>query len=166
MMAWVTDSPGWANNRSTTVAYRFLSSMQGSLGVGANLSKWTPAEFETAKQMIAAYKQVRDTVQHGSLFRLISPRDGSEVSVTESVSIDKRQGVLFAFLHSSQMGYPFPRVYLRGLDPKANYRVTPIAGVLMKDSPAIASGSYWMSHGVDVNLRGDFQAAAFRFELQ
>jgi alpha-galactosidase len=164
MMAWVTDSPSWANNRSTTVAYRFLSSMQGSLGVGANLNNWTPAEFETAKQMIAAYKQLRETVQHGSLYRLVSPRDGSEVSVTESVAIDKKQCVLFTFLHSSQMGYPFPRVYLRGLDPKANYHVTSIAGVLTKDSPTVASGSYWMSHGVDVELRGDFQAAAFRFD--
>ena len=164
MMAWVTDSPSWANNRSTTVAYRFLSSMQGSLGVGANLNKWTPAEFETAKQMITAYKQVRETVQHGSLYRLISPRDGSEVSVTESVAIDKKQAVFFAFLHSSQMGYPFPRAYMRGLDPKAKYRVTSIAGALVKDSPTVASGDYWMSHGVDVNLRGDFQAAAFRFD--
>ena len=67
----------------------------------------------------------------------------------------------FAFLHSSQMGYPFPRVYLRGLDPKTNYRVTAIAGVLAKGSPTVASGSYWMSHGVEVDLRGDFQAAAF-----
>ena len=165
MMAWVTDSPGWMNQRTTSVTYRFLSSMQGSLGVGANLNKWTPAEFETAKQLIAAYKQVRETVQHGSLYRLVSPRDGSEVSVTESVANDKKQGVLFAFLHSSQMGYPFPRVYLRGLDPKTNYRVTAIAGVLAKDSPTVASGSYWMSHGVDVDLRGDFQAAAFRFDI-
>jgi len=164
MMAWVTDSPSWANNRSTTVAYRFLSSMQGSLGVGANLNKWTPAEFETAKQMITAYKQVRETVQHGSLYRLISPRDGSEVSVTESVAIDKKQAVFFAFLHSSQMGYPFPRAYMRGLDPKAKYRVTSIAGALVNDSPTVASGDYWMSHGVDVKLRGDFQAAAFRFD--
>jgi alpha-galactosidase len=164
MMAWVTDSPSWLNNRGTTVAYRFLSSMQGSLGVGANLNNWTPAEFETAKQLIAAYKGVRETVQHGLLYRLVSPRDGSEVSVTESVAIDKKQGVLFAFLHSSQMGYPFPRVYLRGLDPKAEYRVTSIAGALTKDSPTVASGSYWMSHGVDVDLRGDFQAAAFRFD--
>jgi alpha-galactosidase len=164
MMAWVTDSPNWVNQRNTTVAYRFLSSMQGALGVGANLNKWTPAEFETAKKMIAAYKEVRETVQHGSLYRLVSPRDGSEVSVTESVAIDKKQGVLFAFLHSSQMGYPFPRMFLRGLDPKMNYRVTSIAGVLAKDSPVVASGSYWMSHGVDVELRGDFQAAAFRFD--
>jgi alpha-galactosidase len=164
MMAWVTDSPNWVNHRTTSVAYRFLSSMQGSLGVGANLNQWTPGDFATAKDLIAAYKGVRETVQHGSLYRLISPRDGSEFSSTESVSLDNKQAVLFAFLHSSQMGYPFPRLYLLGLDPAAIYRVTPISGLLAKDSPASASGSYWMSHGVDVELRGDFQAAAFRFD--
>jgi len=138
--------------------------MQGSLGVGANLNHWTPAEFATAKELIVAYKGVRETVQHGSLYRLVSPRDGSEESVTESVSMDKKQGVLFTFLHSSHMGYPFPRVYLRGLNPTTEYRITAIAGALTKDSPMAASGSYWMSHGVDVELRGDFQAAAFRFD--
>src|SRR5580704_2136802 len=44
MMAWVTDSPNWMNNRSTSLEYRFLSSMQGSLGIGANLNKWTPED--------------------------------------------------------------------------------------------------------------------------
>jgi len=166
MMAWVTDSPSWANNRSTTVAYRFLSSMQGSLGVGANLNKWNAADFATAKELIAAYKGIRETVQHGSLYRLISPRNGSEQSVTESVSTDKKQAALFAFLHSSTMGYPYPRVFPKGLDEKATYKVTPIAGTLSKDSPAAASGAYWMSHGVDVELRGDLQAAAFRFDAQ
>jgi alpha-galactosidase len=164
MMAWVTDSPSWANNRNTTLTYRFLSSMQGSLGVGANLNHWTPADFATAKPLIAAYRGIRDTVQHGSLYRLISPRDGSEFSVTESASIEKKQCVLFAFLHSSQMGYPFPRVYLLGLDPATQYRVTSIAGTLTEGSPTVASGSYWMSHGVDMELHGDFQAAAFRFD--
>jgi alpha-galactosidase len=164
MMAWVTDSPSWANDRTTSVTYRFLSSMQGSLGVGANLNHWAPEDFATAKKMVAAYKGIRETVQFGSLYRLISPRGGSEQSVTESVSQDKRQGVLFTFLHSSQMGYPFPRVFLRGLDPARTYRVTSIAGSLAKGTPATATGSYWMSHGVDVELRGDFQAAAFRFD--
>jgi alpha-galactosidase len=164
MMAWVTDSPSWANDRTTSLTYRFLSSMQGSLGVGANLNHWAPEDFATAKELIAAYKGIRETVQFGSLYRLISPRDGSEQSVTESVSQDKRQGVLFTFLHSSQMGYPFPRVFLRGLDPARTYRVTSIAGALAKGTPATATGSYWMSHGVDVELRGDFQAAAFRFD--
>ena len=40
MMAWVTDSPHWLNNkRTTSLAYRMLSSMQGSLGIGANLNQ-------------------------------------------------------------------------------------------------------------------------------
>jgi alpha-galactosidase len=166
MMAWVTDSPSWANNRSTTVAYRFLSSMQGGLGVGANLNKWNDADFATAKELIAAYKGIRETVQHGALYRLISPRDGSEQSVTESVSTDRKQAALFTFLHSSTMGYPYPRVFLRGLDARANYKVTPIAGTLSKDTPMVASGAYWMDHGVDVELKGDLQAAAFRFDVQ
>ena len=40
MMAWVTDSPTWVNQRTLSLEYRFLSSMQGSLGIGANLNKW------------------------------------------------------------------------------------------------------------------------------
>jgi alpha-galactosidase len=164
MMAWVTDSPSWANNRSTSVTYRFLSSMQGSLGVGANLDKWSPQDFATAKDLITAYKGVRETVQHGSLYRLISPRNGSEQSVTESVSLDEEQAALFTFLHSSTMNYPFPRVFLRGLDPETRYKVTSISGKLSSDTPTMATGSYWMSHGLDVQLKGDFQAAAFRFD--
>jgi alpha-galactosidase len=166
MMAWVTDSPNFMNGRTTSLAYRFLSSMQGSLGVGANLDKWSTTDFETAKDMIAAYKGIRDTVQHGSLYRLISPRGGSETSATETVSINKKQAVLFTFLHSSQMGYPFPRVYLRGLDPAANYRLTVLSGKSAKDTPGVASGSYWLAHGIDPALRGDFQAAAFRFDVE
>ncbi len=166
MMAWVTDSPGWLNNRTTSLTYRFLSSMQGGLGVGANLNKWNDQDFATAKELIAAYKGIRETVQHGSLYRLISPRDNSEQSVTESVSPDKKQAALFTFLHSSTMGYPYPRVFLKGLAPGTIYKVTAIAGTMSKDTPAMASGSYWMSHGVDVELRGDFQAAAFRFDAQ
>ena len=161
MMAWVTDSPTWVNRRNLSLEYRFLSSMQGSLGIGANLNKWTPDDFAKAKQMVAQYKTIRDTVQRGELYRLISPEHNSEQSVTESVSRDGRQAVTFAFLHSSQEMYPFPRIFLRGLDPNAIYKVNAFAGKLMDGSPAQASGAYWMQHGVDVDLRGDFQAAAF-----
>jgi alpha-galactosidase len=161
MMAWVTDSPSWMNNRSTSLEYRFLSSMQGALGVGANLNKWTPEDFSTAKAMIAQYKEIRPIIQRGLLYRLISPLNGSEYSVTETVSRDLSRAVVFAFLHSSQMGYPFPRIYLRGLDPHEQYSLRPLDGQAASGSPASASGAYWMESGLSVNLRGDFQAAAF-----
>jgi alpha-galactosidase len=161
MMAWVTDSPNWVNKRSTSLEYRFLSSMQGSLGVGANLTIWTSEDFAVAKEMIADYKQIRETVQHGDLYRLISPQGGSEFSATESVSEDKRQAVVFAFLHSSQKGYPFPTIKLRGLDPSKQYRLRSIRSSKLEGAPQIGSGAYWMSHGLDLVLRGDFQGAGF-----
>lgn len=164
MMAWVTDSPNGFNNRTTSIEYRFLSSMQGSLGVGANLDKWTPKDFAEAKSLITTYKQIRETVQHGSLYRLISPHHDGEHSATESVSLDKQQAVLFTFLHSSQEGYPFPRVYLRGLDPARQYHLRSILDARAQNAPEVASGSYWMTNGVTVLLRGDFQAADFIFE--
>jgi alpha-galactosidase len=164
MTAWVTDSPTWVNQRVLTLEYRFLSSMQGALGIGANLNNWKPEDFATAKKMVAQYKQIRETVQRGSLYRLISPQKGSEQSVTESVSQDRQNAVVFAFLHSSQMLYPFPRVFLRGLKPDAMYKVTALDGKLSASTPAVASGAFWMQHGIDVDMRGDFQDAAFTLE--
>jgi alpha-galactosidase len=164
MMAWVTDSPTWVNQRALSLEYRFLSSMQGSLGIGANLNKWTPDDFATAKKMISQYKTVRETVQRGSLYRLITPEHDSEQSVTESVSRNGEQVVLFAFLHSSRELYPFPRLYLKGLDANAVYRVHAMDGKFAADTPTEESGAYWMDHGVDADLRGDFQAAAFTLE--
>nr|WP_246153765.1 alpha-galactosidase [Terriglobus albidus] len=165
MMAWVTDSPTWVNQRALSLEYRFLSSMQGSLGIGANLNKWTPEDFAKARTMIDVYKGVRETVQRGSLYRLMSPREG-EQAVTESVSRDGRQAVIFAFLHSSSQLYPFPRIYLRGLREDAIYKLRVVTGKSEDDTPQSATGAYWMHHGVDVALRGDFQAAMFVLDRQ
>ena len=66
MMAWVTDSPHWLNKRTTSLTYRMLSSMQGSLGIGANIANWTPDETALAKRLIAAYHQVQPTIVQGS----------------------------------------------------------------------------------------------------
>ncbi len=161
MMAWVTDSPTWMNNRNVSLSYRFLSSMQGSIGIGANLNEWKPDDFATAKRLVSQYKLIRDTVQRGALYRLITPENNSKHSVTQSVSRDGKQVVTFAFLHSSSEGYPFPTVRLKGLDENAMYKVSTIEGKLGRGTPSVASGAYWMNHGVDVELRGDFQAAAF-----
>jgi alpha-galactosidase len=161
MMAWVTNSPTWVNQRTLSLEYRFLSAMQGSLGIGANLNKWGPDDFAKAKEMVAEYKTIRETIQRGALYRLVAPDGGSEQSVTESVSRDGKQAVTFAFLHSSTELYPFPRIFPRGLDENASYGVRAFAGKLAAETPQTASGAYWMHHGVDVELRGDFQATAF-----
>jgi alpha-galactosidase len=166
MMAWVTDSPHWGNKRSTSLAYRMLSSMEGSLGIGANITKFTDEEMATTKRLIAAYHQVQKTIVQGALYRLISPRNGSEFSATQTVNKDKSQSVVFAYIHSTQEGRGFPILKLKGLDPKIDYTLTPIEGALQKGSPMSASGAWWMNHGLVMSddFRGDFQAAAFRLD--
>lgn len=163
MMAWVTDTPNWVNKRVTSLDYRFLSAMQGGLGVGSDLNHWKDADFTTASKMIAAYKQVRSTVQQGDLYRLIRPTPASTRSATFYVSRDQRQAVLFAFMHSSVRREVQPRIQVAGLDPKRRYRMRPIDAEPGSDD-LIQSGAFWMAHGLDLPLVGDFQAAARVFE--
>jgi alpha-galactosidase len=166
MMAWVTDSPHWLNGRSTSLTYRMLSSMQGSLGIGANLNHWTAEDSATAKRLIADYHSAQRTIVRGDLYRLISPRDDSEFSATETVSSDKNQAVVFAFTHSTQEGRGFPLLQLQGLDQDAEYKLSWIEGKAQPGTPASASGAWWMRHGLQLELRGDYQGAAFRLDRQ
>ena len=140
--------------------------MQGSLGIGDDISKWTPEETATAKRLIAAYKQVQPTIVQGDLYRLISPRNGSEFSATQTVSADKSQSVVFAFIHSTQEGRGFPVLKLKGLDSAAEYTLTSIEGKRGRSRALTASGAWWMNHGLVMNedFRGDYQAAAFRLD--
>jgi len=166
MMAWVTDSPHWLNHRTTSLSYRMLSSMQGSLGIGADISKWNDDQTATVKRLIAAYHQVQKTIVQGDLYRLISPLNGSEFSATQTVNQDRSQSVVFAFIHSTQEGRGFPILKLKGLDPSGQYAISSIEGKLRAGSPTTASGAWWMNHGMemDPDFRGDFQAAAFRLD--
>jgi alpha-galactosidase len=168
MMAWVTDSPHDLEHqiRVTSIPYRMLSSMQGSLGIGADIAKWTPEDAATAKRLIAAYHQVQPTIVQGALYRLISPRDGSEFSATQTVRADKGQSVVFAFIHSTQEGRGFPTLKLQGLNPAAEYSLSWIEGKAQPGTPTVASGAWWMNHGIDFSdsFRGDFQAMAFRLD--
>ncbi len=166
MMAWVTDSPHWYNGRSTTLTYRMLSSMQGSLGIGANLNRWSAEDFATAKRLIAAYHSVQRTIVRGDLYRLISPRDASPFSATETVSPSKDQAVVFAFANATHQGRGFPLLQLQGLDPDATYKLTSIEGKAVPGTPESASGAWWQHHGLQPDLRGDYQAAAFHLDRQ
>ena len=161
MSAWVTDVPNM-NGRSTPLAFRFLTAMQGALGIGANLNRWSDQDFGTAQKMIALYKRIRATVQTGGLYRLASPRT-NDVSASQYLSSDGKQAVVFAFRHSQQYNTAAPALCLRGLDERAVYRVEPIDGKLLERQPQL-SGAYLMRAGLNVNLRGDFDATAVILE--
>jgi alpha-galactosidase len=166
MTAWETDTPDWLNKRTLPMTYRMLNAMQGAMGISADIAKWSGEETAMAKRLIAAYHQVQATIVQGDLYRLISPRSGSEFSATERVRADKSQAVVFAFIHSTQKGRGFPLLKLKGLDAAAEYALSSIEGKARAGTPLAASGAWWMNHGLEMDegFRGDFQGAAFRLD--
>ena len=166
MTTWETDAPDGLNNRTLPMSYRMLTAMQGSMGISANITKWSDEDTALAKRLIAAYHQVQATITEGDLYRLISPRNGSEFAANERVRADKSQAVVFAFIHSTQKGWGFPLLKLRGLDPEAEYALSPIEGKAREGTPTVASGEWWMHHGLEMDegFREDFQGAAFRLD--
>ncbi len=157
MSAWVTDVPNM-NGRSVPLVYRFLVAMQGALGIGANLNKWTTQNFALATRMVALYKRIRPAVQAGELYRLSSPRT-NDVTANQYVAADGKLAVVFAFRHTQQYNTAAPALRLRGLDEKATYRVEVTEGRLLEPQTQF-SGAYLMSAGLNLDLRGDYAAAA------
>jgi alpha-galactosidase len=160
MAAWVTDVPNFLDRRSIPLQFRFLSAMQGALGIGGNLNKWTAEDMSTATRMVDFYKQVRPTVQQGELYRLRSPV-GRETSQVEYLSADGSEGVLFAYLRSQQYGMAYEPVRLQGLAPEAIYQVLSLDSAKYK-GPEHVSGAELMESGIQLGLSGDYDGTAIR----
>jgi alpha-galactosidase len=145
MEAWVTDmGPAWL-----PLSFRFHVSMCGVLGVGGHLEHWGPELRAEAAGHIARYKAIRHLVQDGDMYRLRSPQ-AHPYSAVQYVAKGRAEGVLFVFrTHLPGPGI-LPPIYLRGLDPDAQYEVEGVTGA--------RSGRAWMSAGLTVELR-DFESA-------
>ena len=164
MAAWVTDVPNYLDRRSVPLQFRFLVAMQGALGVGTDLNKFTPADMDLSKRMVAFYKTIRTTVQQGKLYRLQQP-EGSEGTQVQYVSQDGAQSVVFVYLHSQQNGLQQPYVALQGLDPKAHYRVRALDEKKYAGE-AVVSGAVLMGSGLPVHLGGDYDSTAVVLERE
>lgn len=150
MMCWVADPGIWVSNREPSLSYRFHSAMMGSLGIGADLRRWSEREMEQAGALVRAYQRVRDVVQEGDQYRILSPRSG-ETTAVQYVSRDRRRSVLLVLRNPHQFTKPAPRIHLRGLREDALYRVTGVEEPL--------GGSSLMNRGLVVPLEGDLSSA-------
>jgi alpha-galactosidase len=144
MEAWVTD----ANADRVSLEFRFHTSMCGSLGIGGHLVHWGEAGREEGARWIELYKEIRNIIQFGDQYRLISAQE-KPYSALQYVAKDQAEGVLFVFRTHIPDPAQLPVIYLRGLDPQALYEVEGIEGR--------RSGLSWMHAGLLISLR-DFQS--------
>ena len=159
----VSDSPG-TNDRSTPLKFRFLQGIEmgGPFRIGGDVRKWSQADLDLGRTMVEYYKTIRRTLEEGDLYRLASLREGN-LAAAEYVAPDRKQAILFAFLHSQQFLYEAPTIYLRGLDERGLYRLKSIDDKLV-EKQQVLSGSYLMNHGLNFNLVGDFDSTSVLLE--
>lgn len=156
MVCWVTENVNFMNGRQIPLQFRFHTAMMGTLGIGMNLNHMTEQEMKEAAAYIAQYKAIRPIVQEGLCYRL-SPPEQSDVTAVEYVSQDGQEVVLFTFRHAQHYGHPALPVRLRGLDPSSRY--------CNSETGEIRSGQGWMSRGILLRLKGDYDSALIRLTL-
>lgn len=151
MTCWVTDTPDKAGRPGRCgIAYKFHAAMCGPLGIGADIGRLDDEALEEYKKHIAAYKEIRQTVQFGTLHRLSPPQSGLAAVQYTSPG----QTVVLAFLHSQVFGDRLPPLRLRGLEAGHTYRLSDGRGM---------AGSTLMNLGVDLPLAGDFSSCLLVF---
>jgi alpha-galactosidase len=70
LSSWVTDAPGLFDARPRSLDFRFVLACAGVLGIGADITRWTAAERDAARAWVVRYKEVRDVITHGDVYRI------------------------------------------------------------------------------------------------
>lgn len=145
MRAWVTDIAGI--NKPCSLDFRFHIAMQGALGLGGNLEKYSLEELEICRRNVALYKEIRPLVQFGDLYRILDA-DRDEVLCNQYVSRDKMQAVLFLSARGTRFFKKKMNLRFAGLAPDRAYAFT-LDGVAYKKG-----GAFLMEVGLPVCVRG------------
>lgn len=156
MGAHVSAVPNHQVHRLTSLKMRGDVAMSGNFGYELDLTKFTEDEQAEVKAQVAAYKELRELVQFGDLYRLKSPFEGNETAWM-IVSADKSEAFVAYFRVLAQPNAPLEWLRLAGLDPAADYAVDGTEGTFGGDQLIYA--------GLAIGeLHGDFQSATWRLK--
>lgn len=168
MGSHVSAVPNHQTGNVTPIKFRFDMACAGRLGMELQPKQMTDAEKAFARRAIASYKEYRDIVMQGDLYRIGTPYDESGCYGVLYVSKDKRQAVLFAYSLRYQGRSLIPKFRLDGLDPKAGYAVRE----LNVDKPRFwfdgktLSGELLMNAGINPHLSKIYDSAVFILKAQ
>ena len=163
----VSSSPNHQTGRKTPIKFRYDVSMAQRLGLELVPSNMTTEEKAFSKQAIQVYKDIRDLVQLGILYRLNTPYDKDGFSSISYVSDNKKNAVLFAYSTDHHLRNEYKTIKFKGLDAKSIYRVTEInQGKLSfyNDSGKSFTGDYLMNFGVLPSITKVYDSCILKIE--
>ncbi len=166
MASHVSEVPNHQTTNVTPLKFRFDMACSGRLGLELQPKNFSAQERALADRCISSYKQYRDLVFGGDVYRLASPYDGSYYGVMY-VSEDKSRAVVFTYCLEYEPRTISGKTFrLLGLDPGKNYRVVEqnVDKSCWWGNGRTFSGDFLAGGGFNPTLRHIYSSAVFVLE--
>ena len=152
----VSAVPNHQANRITPLETREVSAMAGNFGYELDITKLSEEEKEELKKQISLYKEIRETVQFGTLYRLKSPFNSNEVAWM-MISEDKNEVVVSYVRQWALVNESFSNLKLTALDKDSEYEII--------GEDIVLSGDELMYIGLNIpELYGDYVSKLWRLK--
>ncbi|MBR1400905.1 MAG: alpha-galactosidase [Prevotella sp.] len=170
MAQHIGHSPYWNTGRSTPIKFRTDVAMSGRLGMELQPRKMSDDEREQCRRAINDYKPLRELIQLGNLYRLISPYDNQGIASLMYTNDQKTKAVLFTHRIQYLFNIKTPRIHLAGLDATKNYRLRELNVKVGSDpSPLdgkVFSGKLLKEQGLYLPLEKDYNSCVFELTAE
>lgn len=158
--------PNRHTKRIIPAKFRMDMAMAGRLGFEMKLTDLTGEEAEALKGSIQEYKEIRDILQFGDLYRLSSPYDDSGLYSLIYVSKDKKRAVFYAYSLKYRGYLSTTNFKLNGLDNSKVYSVKELNNpkpTFWANGKSI-SGDFLTKEGLNPNLQNIYQSIVLYLE--
>ena len=150
----VSAVPNHQAHRITPLKTRGAVAMSGNFGYELDITKLSNEEKEIMKEQINFYKEVRDTIQFGKLYRLSNPFEDNDVAWMY-VSDDKKEIIITLVRQYATVNRGFTNLKLKGLDENSSYEVV--------GENLTLGGDILMNLGLNIPMfEGDFASKVWR----
>lgn len=159
----VSASPNHQTNNQTPLKFRFDVAMSGRLGMELQPKDMSDKDKIFARKAIANYKEIRDLVMFGDLYRIVSPYENQGFYSLMYVGKDKKRAVVYGYCIDYQGRTLTPQFRLNGLDPNKKYLLKEL-NVDKSDfwgDGKVFSGEYLIHEGINPKLQRCFDSAVF-----
>lgn len=162
----VSVCPNHITGRTVPLKFRFDVASSGKLGMDLQPSQMSEEEKAYCRIALADYNTVKEVVQFGDLYRLLSPYESNRVAL-QYVLEDQSHAVAFAYLLKKEINGNRQSLLLRGLNPNKNYRLHELNKLPNRWSrfdsleSKVYSGAYLMNHGVAFYMGDEYESLVF-----
>ncbi len=166
MAQHIGGAPYWnTGGRVIPLKFRCDVAMSGRLGIELQPKHMNDEERQQVMTCFKDYKELRQVVQTGNLYRLVSPYNKKGVSSIMFVDDARQQAAFFVYKTANYYNQPLPRIRLAGLDADRTYTLTE-KNVRVGQKPCDLNGKqftgrFLMEVGLEIPLWEDYASRVF-----